>query len=201
MEDQRFILDKIVSKRLPVVCLDALIITLLFSFVGHSQVPDIVNVPTEIVVQLLQDELFGEIISVADDGSSENLVAIPTNLNADATRELIVHGVCFVCGAQNCPHWIFERSANGYRLLLDVGVAQNVELQSVFTNGYRDIVARFHNSALDHTFAVFKFDGQSYQLIECGREFDLLEDRVDETGNALPLGEPRVSFFTCNPLE
>ena len=100
-----------------------------------------VEVPKEIVRQLLSgDEGLRKYVRVRPDGTAENLVAVPLELNGGGEPELEVHGTGSICGAQNCVAWVFRKTARGYEMLLDADSVQTVKPQKTSTRGYRDII-------------------------------------------------------------
>ena len=127
-----------------------------------------VEVPKEIVQQLINDKELKELIKLRPGGSAENLVAEPIDLNDDGKPELEVHGIgSGICGAANCVTWIYRKTANGYQMLLDADIIQRVEPQKTFTKGYRDIITSMHGSAWDSDLTLYKFDGKQYRRMGC----------------------------------
>ncbi|MDT7604854.1 MAG: hypothetical protein QOF61_2851 [Acidobacteriota bacterium] len=133
-----------------------------------AQLPRTVEVPREIVKQLASDKNVKDFIVLKKDGRAENLVALFVDLNADGRGEIIVHGINSpICGANNCVHWVYRKTAKGFQLLLDAGAIQQVIPQKTFTNGYRDLITSMHGSGLDSDRILYKFDGKQYQLRKC----------------------------------
>ena len=126
-----------------------------------------IEVPKEIVEQLMQDEELRKLIHLGENGRADNLVAEPVELNRDGKPELKVHGIGDICGAANCETWIFRKVGNKYQMLLDAGSIQRIELQKTFSHGYRDLIASMHGSACDSDLTLYKFDGQKYQRVTC----------------------------------
>lgn len=71
------------------------------------------------------------------------------------------------CGATgNCEFWIFQKSRDGYRLLL-AGEAQTFTIQKSRTNGFSDIVLGMHGSATETGLTVYRYEGGVYQEVGC----------------------------------
>lgn len=175
------------------VCIMCLSLVLLRPVVAQER--PTVAVPKEIVQQLIKDEELKELIQLRPDGSAENLVAKPIDLNRDGKPELEVHGVGLgMCGAANCATWIYHKAANRYQMLLDASSIQRVELQKTFTNGYRDIITSMHGSAWDSDLTLYKFDGKQYQRVGC---FFRTYRYKDKLGNFRESKRPRITRAKC----
>jgi hypothetical protein len=151
---------------LPAVCI--ICVSLVLRSPVVAQKGRTVEVPKEIVQQLIKDQELKEFIQLRPDGSAENLVAEPLDLDRDGKPELEVHGIGpGICGAANCVTWIYRKAANEYQMLLDAGSIQRVEPQNTFTKDYRDIITSMHGSAWDSDLTLYKFDGKQYQRVGC----------------------------------
>ena len=82
------------------------------------------------------------------------------DLNRDGTSEVVAQAMVG-CGATgNCSLWIFQKTAHGYKLLLD-GFGQTFTIQRASTKGFRDIVVAEHDSAFESGLTVYRYkDGQ-----------------------------------------
>ena len=153
------------------------------------------EVPKEIVRQLLSgDEGLRKYVRVRPDGTAENLVAVPLELNGDGEPELEVHGTGDICGAQNCAAWVFRKTARGYEMLLDADSVQTVKPQKTSTRGYRDIITSMHGSAWDSGLTLYKFDGRRYRRVACYQRTYRYRDR---RGNFRELRRPRATPEKC----
>ena len=110
------------------------------------------------------------------------------DLNADGTPEILAQASDhFNCGATgNCPFWVFQKSRGGYTVLLKTE-AQTFTIQPDRTNGYRDLVFGYHDSALRTTLEHYKFRGGKYEYVAC----HVAEWGELATGRTFP--EPRIS--------
>jgi hypothetical protein len=109
--------------------------------------------------------------------------------------ELWVHGLGIkVCGAANCATWVYQKAAGGYRLLLDAGNVNRIELQRSYTKGYRDLMVVVHGSAWESNLILYKFDGEEYQQDSCFLRTDRYED---SHGSLRELKRPKVSRIDC----
>jgi hypothetical protein len=90
-------------------------------------------------------------------------------LGSNERTQVIVQGVgpCQCSPTGNCSFWVYQQSANGYRLLLRRGAVQAFSIEDTRSHGYRDIVTAMHGSAFESGLTVFKFDGTRYQRREC----------------------------------
>ena len=101
------------------------------------------------------------------------------DLNGDGIPEVIVQGPgggsrnCSPTG--NCQFWVFQRTNEGYTLVLD-GMAQTFHIEKSRTNGWRDIVVSMHDSATRSSLTVFAFARTRYVDMACYvREWEVLE--------------------------
>jgi hypothetical protein len=153
-------------------------------------------VPREIVEEIFKDARGWEIMPDRVDSLAANLIAAPLELNGDRTPELYVHGINSMCGANNCAGWIYRRTAKGFERLLDLGSAQNVEVQSTVSHGYRDIIASGHFSAWESELTLYKFDGRQYVRTRC---YTRKYSYFDAAGEIHELKRPRIAQVACTP--
>ena len=89
----------------------------------------------------------------------------PIDLNRDGTFEYEVSGNpgCACIGARHCAKWIYQRTPDGYRQLLDmVQPDEGIGVRSTRTRGYADleVVGWAGDEPLRE---VFRFDGRVYR--------------------------------------
>ena len=151
-----------------------------------------VAVPKEIVAQLVE---FGYELEVDAAGTASDLEAHPIELNRNGEPELRVHGLGpGICGAANCVTWVYQKTANGYRLLLESGCVNRIEPQESYTKGYRDLMVVRHGSAWEADLILYKFDGESYREAEC---FFRTYQYEDKDGNLREWEEPKTTRVEC----
>jgi hypothetical protein len=93
------------------------------------------------------------------------------DLNGDNTPEVIVQpvGLKAGCGATgNCPFWIFQKTAHGYKSLLDLeeGV-QMFRVERTLNNSFHDVAVASHDSASEKTIFVYRWQKDRYRKISC----------------------------------
>jgi hypothetical protein len=126
----------------------------------------------EILQQLVKDdEGVRQSIKDYDGGFNsavQNMSVEKIDLNHDGQLEFMVEGVLgtMLCGASNCPSWVYRKAGNTYKLLLsDSGSGISLERSS--TNGYRDLRVSGHYSASETYVTIHKFDGNKYRAKDC----------------------------------
>ena len=114
------------------------------------------------------------------------------DLNGDGVPEIIVQAVgddvCSPTG--NCPFWLFQRTASGYRLILKRGAIQSFTIQPTRTTGYFDLVLGMHGSATEQGLYVYQFSHEQYRRVAC---YDATWTYMDKNNEAHDLKEPRIS--------
>jgi hypothetical protein len=110
--------------------------------------------------------------AIKSKGAAHFFCAEPTNLSRNGKPGLLIHmaDVDDAFGGMLAkPVWVYERTANGYKLLLEDmgGYIEPITALNTFTNGYRDIRTKNHSSAAEHEITVYKFDGRKYQPRVC----------------------------------
>jgi hypothetical protein len=154
------------------------------------------GVPVEIVARLRAE---GYEIELNASGVASNLVAEPIALNRDTEPELKVHGIGpTICGMANCITWVYQKVGGNYKLLLEAGSINRIELQKSFSKGYRDIMTVMHGSAWESDLKLYKFDGNRYQLVGCFFRTYQYEDRH---GTMREWKRPRITSRECDPEE
>jgi len=169
----------------------ALVCSLALSEQAASGAEPRVEVPEKIVDQLLED---GYEIEVGGAGTASNLEAHPIELNRGGEPELRVHGLGRICGAANCVNWVYQKDADGYRLLLDAGSINRIEPQKSYTKGYRDLMAVMHGSAWESDLTLYKFNGEEYERDSC---FYRTYQYEDSDGTLREWEEPQITKVEC----
>jgi hypothetical protein len=149
-----------------------------------SPKPRRIKVP-ESVTRDLDDEDRNCVVS--DGGINKHVRAELFSLAAKNSREVLVRGsgLC-LCGAQNCGFWIYRSVAGRHELLLK-GIGANKILRGrTVANGYRDVIAESHASAIQTIVRTYRFDGTQYKLHRC-----VSRDYFDGQGNEL--NQPRLT--------
>jgi hypothetical protein len=86
------------------------------------------------------------------------------DLNMDGISEVIAQASdeksCSPTG--NCSFWVFMRSDNGYKLILEKGAVQTVGICTSRTNSFNDLVLRQHGSAFEQTLYIYRFANGRY---------------------------------------
>jgi hypothetical protein len=112
------------------------------------------------------------------------------DLNDDGVAEAIAQPVgepnCSPTG--NCPFWVFQRTADGYRLLLNKAGVQTFTVQPTRTNGFLDLVLGMHGSATEQTLFEYRFRDGRYRQTGC---YDANWEYLGKDGEYHNLKEPR----------
>jgi hypothetical protein len=99
-------------------------------------------------------------------GDGEEVVSLtPIDLNRDGLSEYEVSGNpgCACIGARRCAKWIYQRTSEGYRQILDgVQPDEAISVRRTMTNGYADleVVGWAGDEALRE---VFRYNGKEYR--------------------------------------
>jgi hypothetical protein len=93
----------------------------------------------------------------------------------------------------NCPLWFFQRTPNGYKLLLDA-IGQGFTLQKTAANGFTDLVVNMHDSATDQWLKVYRYARGRYLRVAC---YDA-DWAPLENGVVHQLEEPQITPSRCN---
>lgn len=116
------------------------------------------------------------------------------DLNGDGIPEIIAQGIAKVCSPTgNCPVWVFQRVASGYKVILERGAVQSFTVQPTRSNGYFDIVLGMHGSATEQALYLYRFGQRRYRKTAC---YDANWSYLDENGKVHELKEPRIT--PCN---
>lgn len=118
------------------------------------------------------------------------------DLNSDGRKEIILRGKVFgMCGATgNCGFWIFEKKGKKYRKVLrshdyaDITV-MGEQIQKKKTNGFNNILLKYHFSVSKTVYSTYKFDGRKYVERKC-----LVSTPISKT---LSEKTPKWHFVSC----
>lgn len=109
------------------------------------------------------------------------------DLNSDGTPEAIAQAMV-ACGAGgNCPFWVFQKTPDGYQLLLDDS-AETFTIQKASTNGFSDIVVSNHDSAFESGLGLYQYKDGKYREAACYHA----TVAVEEGGAIRRLKEPQL---------
>jgi hypothetical protein len=98
------------------------------------------------------------------------------DLNNDGIAEVLAqaYGLKEGCGGTgNCSFWVFQKTATGFKKLLDtrgkdgVGGIQLITIETSRTNGFSDLVLATHDSASERTLLVYRYRKGQYRYSEC----------------------------------
>jgi hypothetical protein len=109
------------------------------------------------------------------------------DLNNDGIPEVVAQAMAGCSPTGNCMFWIFQKSPQGYWLLLK-GEAQTFTIQPTATDGFRDVVLSRHGSATESGLTEYQYiDGiyrdvgcydASWKVLEGDEERELKEPRI-----------------------
>jgi hypothetical protein len=105
-------------------------------------------------------------------GAASLFCARPVDLDRDGQLDLLISQADVegaLCSSHNCPVWVYRRTSNGYKQLLQDfgGYITPIQALDSSTNGYRDIRIQQHSSAIEHEITIYKFNGKQYKAQEC----------------------------------
>ena len=113
------------------------------------------------------------------------------DLNGDGTPEIIAQGIGDVCSPTgNCPFWVFQKVASGYKVVLEKGAVQSFTVQPTRSNGYFDLVLGMHGSATEQGLYLYQFGQGRYRSIAC---YYANWSYLDDNGRVRELKEPRIT--------
>ena len=135
---------------------------------GTASAQDTAQTVAKAVLQeMVRDgSLAGDCAKSSRDGE-EVVSATLIDLNGDGQPEYEVSGNpgCACLGARRCAKWVYQRTPDGYRQILDmVQPDAGIGLRRTRTNGYADleVVGWVGQEALREA---FRFDGREYRSI------------------------------------
>jgi hypothetical protein len=112
------------------------------------------------------------------------------DLNGDGVPEVFVQPIGNICGAANCPLYVFQKTGTNYRVILEKGAAQTVTTQKTRTNGYLDVIVGMHGSATDQGLFVYQFRQGRYLRTHC---FYAFVTNVDKNGEVHEVEQARIT--------
>lgn len=112
------------------------------------------------------------------------------DLNGDGIPEVIAQPIGNICGAANCPLYVFQKTGTNYRVILEKGAAQTVTVQRTRTNGYLDVVVGMHGSATEEGLFVYQFGKGRYRRTHCYNESFT---ELGKDGEVHELEKPRIT--------
>jgi hypothetical protein len=117
------------------------------------------------------------------------------DLNGDGVPEVIAQASDKAsCGTTgNCMFWIFQKTAKGYKLILERDGIQTFTIQPTRTQGFSDLVLGMHGSAFLHELFIYRFRDGDYRVTAC---YDANWSYLDKNGEANDLKEPRIAPCT-----
>ena len=84
-------------------------------------------------------------------------------LAQNGSRQIVVEGPSLLCGAANCPIWIFSRRDGHLHLALD-GDGVSLIVQKASSKGFHDVATAIHFSAIETEYRDYRWDGSKYVL-------------------------------------
>jgi hypothetical protein len=112
------------------------------------------------------------------------------DLNGDGIPEVIAQPIGNICGAANCPLYVFQKTGTKYQVILEKGAAQTVTIQKSRTNGYLDVIVGMHGSATEQGLFVYQFRQGRYWRTHC---FNASFTYVGKDGEVHELEEARIT--------
>ena len=113
------------------------------------------------------------------------------DLDGDGRPEVIAQGIGDVCSRTgNCPFWVFQRVASGYKVILEKGAVQTFTVQPTRSNDYSDLLLSMHGSATEQELYSYQFGHGRYRSIAC---YDANWSYLDENGRIHELKRPRIT--------
>jgi hypothetical protein len=112
------------------------------------------------------------------------------DLNGDGIPEVIAQSIGNICGAANCPLYVFQKTGTKYQVILEKGAAQTVTIQKSRTNGYLDVIVGMHGSATEQGLFVYQFRQGRYWRTHC---FNASFTYVGKDGEVHELEEARIT--------
>ncbi len=105
---------------------------------------------------------------VREAGGASKVVSIKSiDLNSDGKPEYFVEGDSSCAFGANSPYgWVYSKSGNGYKMLIDAGPMQGISRKKTKTKGYDDLeittLGNFSTNWKAQT-TIYKFNGTRYQ--------------------------------------
>lgn len=122
----------------------------------------------------------------------------PYDLDSDGEKEIFIRSQgTALCGAVGkCQLYVFRRSSNSYKTILEADMTQRLNIKNIKTNGYLDIETLSHGSAASGGIDLYQFDGYDYRVTKCvdydySSDSGLLKKPVIKPRNCWENGERR----------
>ena len=138
-------------------------------------------------------------------GPDETFKIEQIEISKDKSKEIMVRGISpCVCGPRKCLNRIYRQDGDRLELLLSADFAQQIEPQSLYTNGYRNLWAAinvFHS--LVSVLFEYQYDGKQYKWDHCVyRSYYYAEKKngVHFSGRVRYHDKPSISWVGCNPI-
>ncbi len=113
------------------------------------------------------------------------------DLNDDGVPEVIAQPVGDICSPTgNCPFWVFQNTASGYKVILEKGAVQAFTIQPTRTNGFSDLVLEMHGSATERELYLYEFTQNRFRRIAC---YDANWTYLDQNSKLQDLKAPRIT--------
>lgn len=118
----------------------------------------------EIIHQMVRDSAI-EQDCANQDGKPDKVIQIsPVDLNRDGKPEFLVEGNSgCACAMQRCHNWIYQKTDEGYELILDAGPIEWILRRKTSTNGYIDLEVVSVSGPDGAGSTIYKFDGTDYK--------------------------------------
>jgi hypothetical protein len=163
-----------------------------------------VQMPNQIFELLKQDEPVRKCLDASE--RVDRVFKTETiDLSKDSTA-IMVRGIsACACGPRKCINRIYRPNGSGYELLLNADFAQEIEPQTLYTNGYRNLWAavyiyRIYTSVLYE----FQWDGKQYKWDHCVWRNYYHAEHVNGgffNGRVRLHQKPETSWVGCNSLD
>ena len=114
------------------------------------------------------------------------------NQGEEGRPEAVAQIQDFCSPVGNCSLWFFQRTPQGYKLLLDA-IGPGFTIKKTTTNGFRDLVVAMHGSATEEGLKVYRYAHGRYWRVAC---YDS-NSQVLEGDTVRELKEPRITPIRC----
>jgi len=137
-------------------------------------------------------------------GVKKTFKAESVDISKDKSSEIMVRAIApCVCGPMKCINRLYRQTESGYELLLKADFGQEIEPQTLYTNGYRNLWAavymyREHTSVLYE----YQYDGKQYRWDHCEMRFYVYSETKDGkpfSGRVRYHSSPSISWVGCDP--
>jgi hypothetical protein len=188
--------------------LHAVVCVSVAGFIGASntfaQKRRTVEMPEQILESLTKED--ERVRKCVDDSGSVGRVfkTEAIDLSKDSAA-IMVRGISScVCGPRKCVNRIYRPAGNGYELLLNADFAQEIEPQTLYTNGYRNLWAAVYvYRSFTSVLYEYQWDGKQYKWDHCVWRNYYYAEHVNGgffNGRVRLHQKPEMSWVGCNPL-